>query len=389
MLLTFVSNIQLISQVTRFQFNSLNKVKFCGNQSNKELLVTLDIGEIKTEDELESIAFEIEYDISYYRFDFVLTSQTLLDQFEYNDYKIINDEGLILIDAGNTTIGKKISGNKLFLALSGRFIGTDCTKDGFIRVNRVLFNDEYKRKNVINDPYFIVADIDTLNAGKYFIEKLQDTITFDSIDVVKDLELKIKYDFIFDYFTTKISKKSINSSYSINDVRLENINYFLAKNITDDSIEIKITKRDNKIEPFNLIFEINKNNLDTNTYKFNFNNLKFEVCNCNLNLEMDLPFISQIKYNKDTIDSNNSSIKQRGIRSIYSLNKSILKVNNKDLDLKYLKIWNLEGKLLNSFDLKENSNLIANLEQNKNEVLILQFIFKDNTYYTDKVIIQD
>jgi hypothetical protein len=155
MLLTLVSNIQLISQDTKFEFNSLNQIKYCANQNSKELLVTLDIGEIKSEDGLESITFEIEYDISYFRFDFVLTSQTLLDQFEFKEYSISNEDGTILIDAGNTTIGKKVVGDKLFLALSGRFIGNDCSKDGFIRVNRVLFNDEYKRKNVINESYFI------------------------------------------------------------------------------------------------------------------------------------------------------------------------------------------------------------------------------------------
>ena len=388
MLLTLVSNIQLVSQETKFTFNSLNQIKYCGNQNTKELLITLDIGEIKLEDDLESINFEIEYDISNFRIDNVLTSQTLIEQFEFIEFSIANDNGLVIIDAGNTTIGKKVVGNKVFLALSGKFVGGDCTKDGFIRVNRVLFNDEYKRPIVNSEVKFISATFDTLNSGKYQITKNIDTIYFDTLDVVKNVDLNFSYDNNFEYFTSKISKK-INDTYSINDIKIENINFVLAKNITEDSIEFKVTKLDKKLESFNLIFEINKQKLDTNTYPFELNEIKFEDCNCNLKSEIDLPFISQIKYNKDTTDTNHTSITSKRKNNIYHLNKNILKVNNIDLDLKNLKIWDIQGQLIHNFEISDLTDLICNLEQEKNKVIILQFIYKDNTYYTNKLIIQD
>lgn len=393
MLLTLVSNIQSYSNTdtTEFTFKSNNRIDICDNSLSKDILVTLELGEIKQDDNLESIAFEIVYDISIFRFDFVLTSNTLLDQFEYKNYSISNSEGVIVIDAGNTTIGKSVFGNKVFLALSGKVKSEICDKDGFIRVNRVLFNDEYKRKNLKLNTYLMPNEINIEKAGKWISRANFDTIFFDTNEVKKQVSFNISLDNSFEYFNFTMPK--VIGSYEINNIVLSNTKFLLAINDIENNFEIKISDTNkvntNKIKSFDLIFEINKNNIDTNDYEFKIQDLIFNDCNCNLNSESKPIFISQIKYNKDTIDTNDTtsiSVYNRKAENIYTFNNNILKIDNIDLDIKYIKIWNLQGNLLHNFDIKQTSNLIINLQNEFDNILLTQFIYKDNSYNTIKLL---
>lgn len=395
MLLTLVGNIQSYSKTdsTEFIFKSNNRIDICDNSLSKEILVTLEIGDIKPEDNLESIAFEIVFDISIFRFDFVLTSNTLLDQFEYKNNSISNSEGIIVIDAGNTTIGKSVFGNKVFLALSGRVKSDICNKDGFIRVNRVLFNDEYKRKNVKLNTFFMPNNINIEKAGKWASYTNIDTLLFDSNEVQKQFSFNINLDNSFDYFNFNMPKKIGN--YEINNIEISNKSLLLAVNENENNYEVKISDttklktNPNKIKTFDLIFEINKNEIDTNVYELKLQNLDFEDCNCNLNSESKPIFISKIKYKKDTVDTSDTTsigINIRKVKNIYTFNNNILKIENNDLDIKYIKIWNLQGNLIHNFDIKQTSNLIINLQNEIDKVLLTQFIYNDNSYNTIKLL---
>lgn len=388
MLLTIVSNMQLISEELVFDFNSLNKVNYCGNSNSKNVLFTLNIGEVKPEDNLEYIGFEINYDISKYKINFVLTSSTFLDEFEYKNYSIINSEGIIVVDAGFNSIGKKISGNKPLLAFSGTYIGEDCLDSGFITIRRVLLNEEYSKKDIRVNDFKITEQFFDTKVNDYTIKTENDTIVYDSTEFEKIIPIKIELKSEFKSILGKFAKK-LNDNYIIENIEINDSNLILAKDEINDTIIYKITNNDAAKRNIEILATIKKIENREDLIKINFGELNFGDCNCNKIQNNELGFIKQLKEIKDTTDSNNTSIsKLKRIEPIYKLENKILQVFNNDLDLKEVKIWNLNGSLIHNIKMSESTNMIISLNEIEAKLILTQFIYKDNTYYTKKMILE-
>lgn len=383
-----VSNLQLISQETVFNFTSIDKVNYCGNTNSKNVLFTLNIGEVKPEDNLEYIGFEINYDISKYKFNFVLTSSTFLDEFEYKNYSISNSEGIIVVDAGFNTIGKKISGNKPLLALSGEYIGKDCLDSGFITVRRILLNEEYTKKVFKVNDFKISTEFFDTKYNSYTIKTEKDTIEFDSTEYEKVILIKFELKSNFDLVNGRFNK-ILNDNYIIDKIEINDSNLILAKDEINDTIIYKITNNEINKRNFEILANIKKLENKEELLKLNFGELNFGECNCNRIENNQLGFIRQLKENKDTTDTTNNSInKLKRLEPIYKLENKILQVFNDDLDLKEIKIWNLDGNLIHNFKMLESTNLIVNMNDIESKILIIQFIYTDNTYFTKKTILE-
>jgi|GEM_PF-5747596 len=383
-----VSNLQLISQETVFNFTSIDKVNYCGNTNSKNVLFTLNIGEVKPEDNLEYIGFEINYDISKYKFNFVLTSSTFLDEFEYKNYSISNSEGIIVVDAGFNTIGKKISGNKPLLALSGEYIGKDCLDSGFITVRRILLNEEYTKKEFKVNDFKITTDFFDTKYSSYTIKTEKDTIEYDSTEFEKVILIKIELESKFNSMNGKINKR-LNNNYIIDKIEINDSNLILAKEEINDTIIYKITNNDINKRNIEILATIKKLENKEEVLKINFGELNFGDCNCNRIENNQLGFIRQFKEIKDTTDSTNNSINEiKRSEPIYKIENKILQVFNNDLDLKEIKIWNLDGNLIHNFRMLDSTNIIVNLSDIESKILIIQFIYTDNTYFTKKTILE-
>lgn len=385
MLLTFVSNIQLISQETIFEFKSLNKVDYCGNSNSKNILYTLSIGEVKPEDNLEYIGFEINFDISKYNFNFVLTSNTFLDEFEYKNYSISNSEGTIVVDAGFNSIGKKISGNKPLLAFSGVYIGEDCLDSGFITVRRILLNEEYTNKKYVVKDFKINNEFFDTKYKNFTFKTEKDTIEFDSTEFEKTIPIKFELNSKFNSMNGKIYKK-LKDNFIIDKIEIIDSNLILAKEELNDTINYKITNSNINLRKFEILATIKKIENKEELFKINFGEFNFGECNCNKIENNELGFIRQ---NKEIKDTTNTSLKElKRLEPIYKLENKILKVFNSELDIKEVKIWNINGNLVHNFKMYDSNNLIVNLNDIDLKILIIQFIYIDNTYFTQKAILE-
>lgn len=385
MLFVITGNIPIYSQTdtTEFRFVTEDRIDVCDKTLSKDLLLVLNIGEIFKDDGLEVISFQIEYDIRSVKFDFVLTTNTLLDQFEYKNYSISNSEGVIVIDAGNNTIGETVFGNKPLLALTGKTKADECEVDSKIKVSRVLFNDEYKKQAVLAEPFYLPNSIDKGKAGKYNIKPEKDTLFFDSLTTNSNLKLEVQTSDKFSYMLLKYPKQI--GTYTVGELVIENNSLILAKEELKDSVLVKITNL-NDVRNFDLNFEIIKTKNDTNSYSFKIDNIEFEHCNCNLNSNISPIIISQIKYNED--DSDTTVSVYRGKQVIYSIDKNIIQIDNTNLELKLVKIWDTLGQELYTLNINNLTGLSLDLQQFNNKVLIAQFIYKDFSYNTTKLILQ-
>lgn len=183
--------------------------------------------------------------------------------------------------------------------------------------------------------------------------------------------------------------KILNDNYIIDKIEINDSNLILAKDEINDTIIYKITNNEINKRNFEILANIKKLENKEELLKLNFGELNFGECNCNRIENNQLGFIRQLKENKDTTDTTNNSInKLKRLEPIYKLENKILQVFNDDLDLKEIKIWNLDGNLIHNFKMLESTNLIVNMNDIESKILIIQFIYTDNTYFTKKTILE-
>jgi len=126
---------------------SLYLVDACAEANRKQVLITLNIGEVTRQDSLFGFNFELKYDPSKIRFDFVLWQNTLAEDFEIKHSQIVSKDSIIFGTFGHINPSlAPTSGNKPLIAIIGYWLG-NCTDSSEISISYLEYTEEFQKVN--------------------------------------------------------------------------------------------------------------------------------------------------------------------------------------------------------------------------------------------------
>ncbi len=138
---------------------SLYIVDACADANKKQVLITLNIGEVTRQDSLFGFNFEIKYDPSKIRFDFVLWQNTLADEFEIKHSRIDSKDSIIYGTFGHLNPSlAPVAGNKPLLAVIGYWLG-NCTDSSEISISYLEYTEEFQKVNDGFENCFVYAKV--------------------------------------------------------------------------------------------------------------------------------------------------------------------------------------------------------------------------------------
>ncbi len=124
---------------------SVKKIDVCENIDEHEVLVLLTIGKITKADSLFGYNFEIKYDPSKIKFNFVSTFGTLSEFFEIKQFTISAADSAIYGTAGHLNpFLAPVEGDLPLLAIQGIWLG-DCFDTSEVSLSYIAFTEEFKK----------------------------------------------------------------------------------------------------------------------------------------------------------------------------------------------------------------------------------------------------
>lgn len=126
---------------------SVKKIDQCENENEREVLVILTIGKITRADSLFGYNFEIKYDPSKIKFQYVSTIGTLSEFFEIKQFTVLEADSAIYGVAGNLNpFLSPVEGDLPLLAIMGLWKG-QCGDTTDVKLSYLEYTEEFKKEN--------------------------------------------------------------------------------------------------------------------------------------------------------------------------------------------------------------------------------------------------
>ncbi|OGU14481.1 MAG: hypothetical protein A2X61_14535 [Ignavibacteria bacterium GWB2_35_12] len=213
-----------------------NQVDVCGSVSDRDYIISINIGEVKPTDSLFGFDFYIRYNPAKFNARAGLTINTL-SQFFDNDndvhiFRSSSDSGLIEGHYG-TFSSYPAYGNKPLIAFTGRFLGS-CPDTGYFRLDTLTFTSEFK-KIVDVSGKFVLVKAEVLDKPNRSI-----AVSFETIDFKNDTVIFNKVDSVGTVKAGIIVRNNLNLENIVFELITDNSDYFKIEEIKSISDNIQI-----------------------------------------------------------------------------------------------------------------------------------------------------
>lgn len=357
-LIYFCINPSLKAQDTLQPWLKLQQtIDLCGSQSyEKEVLFTLELGQIKVADSLFGLNFELRYDPGVAEFIAFGTINTMYELFEWKDVThSVSDSairGSVLIV---NTAKPPMASSRPFIAVSMRFKG-DCTDTAKFSISYIEFTDEFKKKINSYKGLDVVGEIKNKPDRLIKVYQNIDTLKFDTdtTNLTRSLNYSLEAN---DATNGKITITDFNTNYVIDSIRSNDVSLSLSNFVQNDessySFEYDIKakmKNQNAISLF-----VREQVKDSLVFTYSIKNEILKECSCVLNTDSKSAYIAAYKKSKvdDTTSVNTWDDEQEFTAILADEN---IRLTSKNRIFKKIRIVNLLGEevfALNAANSKE------------------------------------
>ncbi len=286
-------------------------VDLCGNQFEKEVRFYISLGNIEAKDSLLGYSIKINYDSTVIKMKSFLKTNTLTSFFDFNDYRIVQNEGYIVCSAGQVAnFFTPVFGDKPLVAFSGSFIGS-CLDSTIVSVEYIDFTEEFQCKLDNANPYIstkIDAKVQNKPNRKLTIKNVTDTLYINNdslVDVKYSINANTNNKIDIMTFDLKINSDKSNI-YSVDVLQDTNITVSQLKVISKNYFQFDLKRKLNlEISKIDLVVKT-KAIADTNIvlqYKLLLS--KVNECACVTVFDSCIQNLKITKIVKDNIDSEN------------------------------------------------------------------------------------
>lgn len=139
------------------KLNSYYSIDACA--SAKEVLITLDIGEIAKTDSLFGFNFGLKFDSSKVKFTSLITQNTLSEFFDTKGFSVYPEDSVFSGYAANLNVALPPASGKLpMVAILGEW-KTDCPDSTNIWIEYIEFTEEFKKHVLVGDALTIASKV--------------------------------------------------------------------------------------------------------------------------------------------------------------------------------------------------------------------------------------
>ncbi len=296
-----------------FEINSA--LDYCGDDSEREIIISVNIGEVTSADSLYGYNFQIKYDTNLIKFTDMLYYGTLSENCYYKQGSA-TPGGYFKVAAIN--IDNMLIGNKPLAAIKGT-IKAKCSIDTEIQMNYIDFTKEFTRDSIeLNDIGFVIDKVDKED------RTLKLKFRKDSLD----LKLDKKIDLYIEKQYSEMNEIMLEFSGNIDLLDFDKI---IPKN-SDYQIELIEIKSDTakiKVKSSSIIYFGNLVSIDTKSIgDTNINAqisvyAKIDTCECVFKI---IPAIAKLYKYQDSIVNKCNEI-DYSKNTIYYLDGGVLDIN--------------------------------------------------------------
>lgn len=345
-------------------FKKYNSIVLCGNQLNRDFSFSLNIGKVVVADSLFGFDFEIKFDTNKISIDknpaYFGTFYELCD---FSTFSLISSKGTVRVAAGLGASMKPLVGQKEFVGLTGKYIGT-CGDSTAISLNYIDFTDEFKRKIVRFDTLWVKPEVQN-PTNKIELTKNMENVKTSSNEYSQDFTINFNSKFdslsLFQNIDNKIEISKIDVDTSRFSVKLSNKEIYLYnKKSSSNTCKLKLTYTiKDTSESFNELITTNLNVLDK--------------CTC-LNLQDSNTYILEFTKTASTITENEDEVN-------YNISNNIIYFSSNDVNVSLCDVMG------NVYRLK-SENMQVDLNMFSNGLYFLNIVPENKKNIFQKLIIK-
>lgn len=352
------------------KLESVFKVDACAESNKKEVLVLINIGDIKRSDSLFGFNFELKYDPGKIRFETVIWQNTIAEFFEIKQSNVSVLDSSVYGVAGHLSPSlSPVEGNdKALAAIYGYWLG-DCPDSTMLSLSYLEYTEEFKKVNIGYEPTWVYSEI---------LDKPERAVNY-KFDTD---EVKFQSDSLIDVLL-KLDVASNEPTRLNFELELSNQEFEIVEVVSLDTLNIieNLTKTQNgyfvdinKVKPVLNGLKIsikNKGTIGEYLGTLQLHHIGFGDCDCiTRNEEDEVSLHSLIK------DDTTSVFETPKYKAVYSnLNKMII-VRTSTNDTKNIKLYNLQGKLVEQLTTDRN-HIEINAEHYENGLYLLEIVEQD------------
>ncbi|HOM04391.1 MAG TPA: T9SS type A sorting domain-containing protein [Candidatus Kapabacteria bacterium] len=319
---------------------SVKTIDECGSINDKELLVLLTIGKITKADSLFGYNFEIKYDPSKIKFNFVSTFGTLSEFFEIKQFTISAADSAIYGTAGHLNpFLAPVEGDLPLLALQGEWLG-DCFDTSEVSLSYIAFTEEFKKD--IAEPQN--ATVEATIADKPD-RKL--TVLFSDTELIFDQKGAKQTKLVLSSNGKKVTNLQLDlmlngSSFDITSVNTVGDNIEI-NNITKDNglIKLEISVNNQVLNDTLAIEVMNNSDIGKVSGWLSIDNAIVGHCDCITQYEINnLELVSEIPDTTTVVEGSDETT------AYYSRNCDCITVRTDNNDEKIVRIYDINGKMI-------------------------------------------
>lgn len=344
---------------------SVKKIDLCDDINKHEVLVLLTIGKITKADSLFGYNFEIKYDPSKIKFNFVSTFGTLSEFFEIKQFTISVADSAIYGTAGHLNpFLEPVEGDLPLLAIQGEWLG-DCDDTSEVTLSYIAFTEEFK-KNMAEPQQATVEAIIADKPDRKLSALFSDNqLNFDA-QGAKETKIILNSNGK-KVSNVKLGLKKNGSSFEISKVEPMSDNIVI-NNISDEGglINIDISVN-NQVLNDTLIVEI-MNSSDIGKYSgwISIDNAIVGDCDCITRCEINnLELVSDIPDTTTIVETDSETF------VYYSRNCDCITVITDKEDEKIVKVYDINGKMI-YFENTYEKNIRINAEKFARGIYIVE-----------------
>jgi len=366
--LVFLCHAQSESEYRPFLRNN-NNIDLCGNSFQREVLFTLNLGNIVRADSLYGVDFRIIFDTTKIKINSWASLNTLFERFDKRDVFISNNDGAVYGYAAifANIFGPPVTGNLPFLAFSGEFIG-DCFDSAFVKIDYVEFTDEFGKEVTGYDNIYIVGGISDRPERKLSVFP---EVNLADLDTNETFAVKYKVSSFAKVDSLLLEFHLSGDSLIIADVSLIANDVIKKLNFDNKSISAELSlNATSEIDLFEVTFK--RESTDSLTGVFNPKLIIFDECSCVRFYEsIDLA----LKARKIEIVEDTLSVRS-DVFDYFQVVDNQLMLKDNVFNVSQIEIYNLLGESVLSKSENEIQNVI-DLNGISERLVFIRLSFRD------------
>ncbi|MDX9791716.1 MAG: T9SS type A sorting domain-containing protein [Candidatus Kapaibacterium sp.] len=338
-----------LANVSHVKMTNHFNTKVCGSLQDKDILITIGIGDVAISDSLFAYEFLVEYDTLRFKFTGAVYQNTMAEYTKYRNVSLVEEVGFIrayaFIDPN------PFAGNRELIGFVGR-LTDDCAEPVEFKIIDCDLTDDYNKEysidsvlsvgpvKIIDDEKIVELDIDRNNL-------LFDSVSVQAVNVSLNInpyddldELSILITNLNDLFFDIESVESVHEYVTVSD-------YY---KISNDSMLVKLNlfgAPDGEPTLRINLSEIYKDTVNVSSI-VRFQPLDFGNCNCYSDFKSSIIDVTSLKKVSDsTVDV--VEIREDDLIDIFFSTGKIDIINHDNLLLNSIEMYNINGqKIFNS-----------------------------------------